>query len=77
MNTLELNALAEGILTYIKTQSDNPHEGIAILGIALCMFYETCVDHSVCSFTEFARDFHDGIVATHKDVSAVGPGTVQ
>jgi hypothetical protein len=77
MNTLELNAQAEGILTYLKAHTTDPREGLAILGVALCMIYDTCVDHSTCPFTKFAKDFHDSLIATEGDKSMTGPGTLQ
>ena len=76
-NDLALNALAEGILTYIRAQTADPREGIAVLGLALCLLYDNAADPEAISFPKFAKDFHDSLIATHKDVSHAGPGRVQ
>jgi hypothetical protein len=77
MNDLALNALAEGILTYVKSQISDPREGIAVLGLALCLLYDNAVDPNAISFAKFAKDFHDSLIATHKDATNTGPRLVQ
>lgn len=76
MNLLQLNAEAEGILTYIISKTGEPREGLAILGMAICMLYDTCSDRSV-PFSDFVKDFSESIIATHRDVSSIGPGIIQ
>lgn len=77
MNDLALNSLAEGILTYLKAKTTDPREGIACLGMALCMLYDTCVDPEGLPFPRFAEDFRKALMATHADTSSTGPGTMQ
>ena len=78
MNTLELNATADALLGLIKSSTEDPREGIAILGLALIKLYDdACGDQSVLPFARFASDFHASLLATHKDVSASGPVTRQ
>jgi hypothetical protein len=76
LNTLELNSTAEGILAFLLSKTDQPREVLAILGISICMLYDTCSDRSV-PFADFAKDFNESIIETHKDVSSMGPGTRQ
>ncbi len=76
MDILELNAHAEGILTYIVSKTSEPREALAILGMAICMLYDTYSDRSV-PFAEFAKDLNESLIATYKDVSVKGNETVQ
>ena len=78
MNTLELNATADALLGLIKSSTDSPRDGIAILGLALCKLDDdACGDQDALPFARFAGDFHMSLLATHKDVSASGPMTRQ
>ena len=79
MDTLELNATADALLGLIKSSTDSPRDGIAILGLALCKLYDdACGDHDALPFARFAGDFHaSSLLATHKDVSSSGPVTRQ
>jgi hypothetical protein len=77
METLQLNAFADGILAYIKANTDNPRDGIAMLGLALCKLYDDAADPHALPFAQFAGDFHMSLLETHKDVSAMGSGTMQ
>jgi hypothetical protein len=78
MNTLELNATAEALLGLIKSSTDSPRDGIAILGLALCKLYDdACGDQDALPFARFAGDFHASLLATRKDVSSSGPMTRQ
>ncbi len=76
MNLLELNAMAEGLLKYLLSKTDQPREVLAILGMSICMLYDTCSDKSV-PFADFAKDFNESIIATHKDITNPGPGSLQ
>ena len=78
MNTLELNATADALLGLIKSSTESPREGIAILGLALCKLYDdACRDRDTLPFSKFAGDFHMALLDTHKDVSSSGPVTRQ
>ncbi len=78
MDTLELNATADALLGLIKSSTDSPREGIAILGLALCKLYDdACGDRDTLPFSKFAGDLHMSLLATHKDVSSSGPVTRQ
>ena len=77
MNTLELNSTAEGLYTYLRNNVSDPRESIAILGLCLCILYDKNADPALLPFSTFARDFHDSLIATHKDASLPGPETVQ
>lgn len=77
MTDLEIDAIATGILTYIKAQTPDPRMGIAILGITLCKLYDDACGTDSLPFTTFAGDFHASLLATHKDVSSPGPVTPQ
>lgn len=78
MNTLELNATADSLLGLIKSSTDSPREGIAILGLTLCKLYDdACGDADALPFAKFAGDFHMSLLATHRDVSSSGPMTRQ
>lgn len=77
MTDLELNAIAEGLLTYVKSISDDPRDGLAIFGIALCHLYDDSFDKTKMPFSTFADQFRDSLIATRKDVSHQGPVTRQ
>ncbi len=77
MDTLEIDAIAQGILNHIKAKTPLPHEGIAILGIALCKLYDDACGTESLTFPQFASDFHECLIASYKDVSAKGTETVQ
>ena len=77
MNDLAMNSLAEGILTYLKSKTTKPREGMAILGMAICMIYDTCIDPASCPFPAFVEDFRKALIDTHADISSTGPGTIQ
>lgn len=77
MNILELNAHAKGILTYLQAKSTDPREGLAILGIAICMIYDSCSTPESRGFDKFVEDFHKSLLDTYKDVSQEGPGSLQ
>jgi|HubBroStandDraft_3_1064219.scaffolds.fasta_scaffold00002_67 hypothetical protein len=78
MNILELNATADALLGLIKSSTDSPRDGIAILGLALCKLYDdACGDPEALPFATFAGDFHMSLLATHRDVSSSGPVTRQ
>jgi hypothetical protein len=78
LNTLELNATADALLGLIKSSTDSPRDGIAILGLALCKLYDdACGDQDALPFARFAGDFHMSLLETHKDASSSGPMTRQ
>ena len=78
MNTLELNATADALLGLIKSSTDSPLEGVAILGLALCKLYDdACGDRDTLPFAKFASDFHASLLATHANAFASGPVTRQ
>lgn len=75
MNDLEMNAIADGVFKYLIEKTESPVDGIAILGMALLMIFDNASKD--VTITKFAKDFHDGMLATHAARSAQGPGTLQ
>lgn len=76
MKSLEINALAEGVFKYLKEQSENPLDTIAILGTALLMVFDQGTDGAI-SIERFAKDFHDGMLASYRAKSDKGPESLQ
>lgn len=75
MSDLELNALAEGIFKYLLEKSETPLDGIAILGMALCMIYDNAGGSE--PFPAFAKAFHDSLIETQRNKSAPGTESIQ
>jgi hypothetical protein len=73
---LWLSDAVDDWLAIICLVTDQPREVLAILGMSICMLYDTCSDRSV-PFADFAKDFNESIIETHKDVSSMGPVTRQ
>lgn len=75
MTDLEINSIAEGIYRYLEERTETPLDGIAVLGIALCILHRNAGND--ISFPEFAKSFHNSLLATHRSASAEGPGSLQ
>ena len=75
MSDLEMNAIAEGLFKYLVEQTENPIDGIAIIGMVLLMIFDNAPKN--VTLAKFAKDFHDSMIETHAARSAQGPGTIQ
>lgn len=77
MNDLEIDAIASGMFLYLKEQSPNPLDAIAILGIVLLKVYESGADKTKMTLESFANDFHQSLVETGKLKYMTGPKALQ
>ena len=75
MSDLEMNAIAEGIFMHLTKETESPVDGIAIIGMVLLMIFDNASKD--VTLAKFAKDFHDGMLATHAARSIQGPGTLQ
>ena len=75
MTDLELNAIAEGIFRYLTEKTESPLDGIAVVGIVLCILHRSVGDSM--SFADFAKSFHDSLIDTQRSVSDTGTERMQ
>ena len=75
MDDLSLNAIADGIYRYLAEKTETPLDGIAVLGITLCLIHHASA--SAEPFASFAQSFHDSLIDTHRSASAEGPERMQ
>ena len=76
MTDLELDAIAEGLFKYLQEQSENPLDGIAILGITLLKVYKSGTDGTI-PIERFMEDFKLSGIASFRSASAKGTETKQ
>ena len=75
MNDLEINSIAGGMFLYLKQQSPDPIDGLAILGtIALLVFDNSNRDMTI---EAFADNFKSSLIESWKSRSMEGSGRVQ
>lgn len=75
MNQLEMDAVAEGLFLHLQKQSDNPLDGIAILGMTLLKIFDNAAQH--ITIEKFAEDFKLSLLESYKAKSSQGPATRQ
>jgi len=76
MNELEIDAISEGLLKYLSTQTENPLDAISILGITLLKIFDRATDGTL-TIARFAEDFKQSLLASYTTRSDQGSGMVQ
>lgn len=76
MNLLELDSTAEGMFTYLRQQTDNPLDSVAILGITLLKIFDRATDGTL-SLPVFAEDFKQSLIASYAAKTDSGTETRQ
>lgn len=76
MTHLEQHQVAEGILMHLQSTSDNPLDGVAILGLTLLMIFDQGTDRSF-TIEKFAKEFGTSMIQSYKNRSLPGTETRQ
>jgi hypothetical protein len=76
VNTLELDAHAEGLFKYLSDFA-TPLDSIAILGVALLKVYDAGTNHEALPIAQFAEDIRASLVESYTQRSSQGPETRQ
>lgn len=66
LSDLEINAMADGVFKYLAEKTDSPLDGLAIVGILMLKLFDCKAEGSPLTIEQFAKDFAEGLVETHK-----------
>lgn len=76
MTELELDAIAEGLFKYLVSQTSEPLQAVAIIGVTLCKVWKAGSDGTI-PITTFAEDFRKSLIESFNSASAPGTETRQ